>query len=114
MRIFPNVLLACAAIFCAALIVPTPAKANDVLVIPKHDGGSPDDVKAGCSGGDYFPPSSENGGVYGCVNQNGSGIVCGGPGKYADTCSVFLTPPKRLPKQSEVQAAAGSVKQIGK
>ena len=93
MTVFPKILLAGAAVFCAALVVPLPAKANDVLVIPKKDGGSAEDVKGSCDGGTYFPPSSENGGVYGCINDNGSGIVCGGLGSMPTPAPSFLSPP---------------------
>ena len=114
MRVFPTLLLASTAAFCAALIAPTPAKANDVMTIPIQQGGSPSEVKGGCDSGNYFPPSAI--GEYGCVNDNGSGIVCGGVGKDAITCTVFLKPPKptRLRSQAEVRSGAQSAKQIGK
>ena len=53
-------------------------------------GNSPTQVEGRCGnnpGGVYFPPSKN--GVYGCLNGDGSGIVCGGKGKYAKTCDTW-------------------------
>jgi hypothetical protein len=114
MRVFTTLLLASTAVFCAALIEPTPAKANDPITFDISNDFSPSKVKDSCEGGQYFPPSSI--GEYGCVNDNGSGIVCGGVGKDATTCTVFFKPPKptRLRSQVELRATAQGAKQTGK
>jgi hypothetical protein len=62
-------------------------------------------VKGGCGGGGdvYFPKNST--GVYGCMKQDGSGIVCGGSGKYAKRCDTFIKVPPTLPSRSAIQNA---------
>jgi hypothetical protein len=53
-------------------------------------GNSPTQVQGKCgnsAGGIYFPPNKN--GVYGCLNGDGSGIVCGGTGKFAKTCDTW-------------------------
>ena len=74
---------------------------RDSLAAPKQ---SPKQVKSDCakSGGTYMSPSAH--GVYGCMNKDTSGIVCGGTGGYANTCSVFKQAPPHLPTQDEVLA----------
>jgi len=57
-------------------------------------GNSPTQVEGRCgnkAGGVYFPPNQN--GVYGCLNGDGSGIVCGGKGKYAKTCDSWGATP---------------------
>jgi len=77
-------------------------------------GHSQKEVKASCDGA-YFAPSKY--GVYGCLNNDGSGIVCGGTGKDKKTCDTFRTAPPCLPnradirKAEEVKASQGSAKQ---
>jgi hypothetical protein len=58
------------------------------------------DVKASCDGA-YFPPNKL--GVYGCMNQDGSGIVCGGTGKDAKTCDTFRKAPPCLPTRADIR-----------
>ena len=72
-------------------------------------GHSPGNVQKGCGGGGtYFPPNGN--GVYGCMAGDGSGIVCGGVGKYKKTCGTWgasaqISPTrKNLPTQDEVEA----------
>ena len=60
------------------------------------------DVKASCDG-TYFAPSKL--GVYGCLNKDGSGIVCGGTGKDAKTCDTFRTSPPCLPTRDAIRKA---------
>jgi hypothetical protein len=72
-------------------------------------GHSPGNVQKSCGGGLYFPPNGN--GVYGCMAHDGSGIVCGGPGKYAKTCgtwgaSAARAKQKQLPSQAEVDQNA--------
>ena len=77
-------------------------------------GHSTTDVKGSC-GGTYFAPSSH--GVYGCLNKDGSGIVCGGTGKDKKTCDTFRTAPPHLPTRADIRkaeaaaATQGSAKQ---
>ena len=54
-------------------------------------------VQKSCSG-TYFAPSSN--GVYGCLNKDGSGIVCGGTGdNYSKTCDTWgKTPASEQPR----------------
>ncbi len=65
-------------------------------------GHAPKDVKAGCDG-TYFSPSKM--GVYGCLNNDGSGIVCGGKGKDAKTCDTFMKVPPCLPTREDITKA---------
>lgn len=60
--------------------------------------------KCGESGGIYFPPNKQ--GTYGCINRDGSGIVCGGVTKIQKkTCDTFLVAPRRLPTRNEAEKA---------
>jgi hypothetical protein len=66
-------------------------------------------VKAECSG-TYFSPGV--GGAYGCLNEDGSGIVCGGTGKnpktgkdYSKTCDTFMKVPPCLPTRADIRKA---------
>jgi len=60
--------------------------------------------KCNADGGTWFPPNNQ--GVYGCINDDGSGIVCGGKGANKNTCDTFKRQPGRneLPTRSGVQA----------
>ncbi len=69
---------------------------------------SPGNVQKNCQGGTYFAPSDH--GVYGCMAGDGSGIVCGGTGKDAKTCSTWGPEERILPTQSQVRAAQARVK----
>src|SRR5688572_17686787 len=63
------------------------------------------DVKKSCqdSGGVSFPKTGANS-TYGCINKDGSGIVCGGvTAKDKKTCDTFMTVPPRLPTRPEVE-----------
>jgi hypothetical protein len=63
-------------------------------------------VKDSCqAGGAYWPTSA--GGTYGCMNPDGSGIVCGGvSAKDKKTCSTFMKVPPRIPTRDEIRLAA--------
>jgi hypothetical protein len=63
-------------------------------------GHNPDQVASSCNGA-HFPPNQN--GVWGCMNKDGSGIVCGGSGKNAKTCDTFKQSPHdhRLPTRAE-------------
>ena len=62
------------------------------------------------TGGVTFPKTGANS-TFGCMNGDGSGIVCGGV-KASDkkTCDTFLQTPPRLPTRAEVLNAEMAVK----
>src|SRR5215469_2845364 len=67
-------------------------------------GNNKDQVQGRCneSGGTYWPTSA--GGTYGCMNPDGSGIVCGGTHpKDKNTCSTWMQVPPRIPTRDEVR-----------
>lgn len=67
----------------------------------------PDAVEGRCneSGGVSFPKTGPNS-TYGCINGDGSGIVCGGiTAKDKRTCDTFLQTPPRLPTRWETGLA---------
>ena len=68
---------------------------------------SQQEVKKSCkdSGGVNFPKTGANS-TYGCINKDGSGIVCGGvTAKDKKTCDTFMVVPPRLPTRGEVEYA---------
>ena len=68
---------------------------------------SQEDVKKSCkdSGGVTFPKTGPTS-TYGCINKDGSGIVCGGvTAKERKTCDTFMVVPPRLPTRDEVHYA---------
>lgn len=68
---------------------------------------SQQEVKKSCkdSGGVSFPKTGPNS-TYGCINKDGSGIVCGGvTAKDKKTCDTFMVVPPRLPTRGEVEYA---------
>jgi|KBSMisStaDraftv2_1062788.scaffolds.fasta_scaffold333932_2 hypothetical protein len=87
---------------CAFLLThPTHAKTINI------NGHPPGTVKKSCRGGTYFAPSDQ--GVYGCLNKDGSGIVCGGTGdNFAKTCDTWgpapsdATPRTTLPRREDI------------
>lgn len=68
---------------------------------------SQEEIKQSCTdlGGVTFPktgPTSR----YGCINKDGSGIVCGGvTERDRKTCDTFMVVPPRLPTRDEVHYA---------
>jgi aryl-phospho-beta-D-glucosidase BglC (GH1 family) len=97
-----------------ALVSPLVLVGAFALAHPAHaktiniNGHPPGTVKKNCRGGTYFAPSDQ--GVYGCLNKDGSGIVCGGTGdNYANTCDTWSkTPPgvqarTKLPARDEIK-----------
>lgn len=67
----------------------------------------PDAVEGRCteSGGVHFPKTGPNS-TYGCINSDGSGIVCGGvTAKDKRTCDTFMQTPPRLPTRWETEMA---------
>jgi hypothetical protein len=91
-------------VLVGVLALAHPAQAKSISI----SGHGPGSVKKGCGGGGvYFPPDGK--GAYGCINGDGSGIVCGGSGKYAKTCDTWGPTPnfvapnnRRLPDREEV------------
>jgi hypothetical protein len=80
---------------------------SDLALAKTIPAKSPKDVKASCkeSGGVSFPKTGPNS-TYGCINKDGSGIVCGGVSpKDKKTCDTFRTVPPRLPTRPEVEYA---------
>lgn len=76
-------------------------------------GNSTTQVKSRCggSGGVYFPKTGRNS-TYGCMNDDGSGIVCGGKTqKDKKTCDTFrMAPQKTLPTRGEAAEAEAKEK----
>jgi hypothetical protein len=70
-------------VFLGALALTHPAHSATIGV----KGHNPDQVQGKCDGGTYFGPSKQ--GSYGCLEADGSGIVCGGVGSYANTCDTW-------------------------
>ena len=67
-------------------------------------GNSPNQVEGRCGnaeGGVYFPPNKL--GVYGCMNGDGSGIVCGGTGKDKKTCDTWTAALRVLPTRDQIR-----------
>jgi hypothetical protein len=98
------------AIFVGALafIFAQPAHAATISI----KGHSPSQVKSHCSGGTYFGPGGK-GQPYGCLAQDGSGIVCAGTGdNYAKTCDTWGPDPSiaanTKPTQEDFDKHAGA------
>ena len=102
MKNFTTLLVATGAVLFVGLALPGNAKA--AVKIPKSQ-YTESQVKADCpaSFGTFFPSTSNNDGVYGCLYNGSGGVTCGGVGKYSDTCTISFTVPKRLPTQAELQ-----------
>ncbi|MGA9032189.1 MAG: hypothetical protein WB402_06720 [Sulfuricaulis sp.] len=62
------------------------------------------------NGGVSFPKTGANS-TFGCMNSDGSGIVCGGySDKFKKTCDTFMVAPPRLPTRDEVLNAEAAMK----
>jgi hypothetical protein len=62
------------------------------------------------TGGVTFPKTGPNS-TFGCMNSDGSGIVCGGVKKSdKTTCDIFMQTPPRLPTRGEVRNAEMAAK----
>ena len=95
------------AVLLVAAAMPSLLRAEKISI----KGHGKDAVEGKCNdgGGTYFAPSKY--GVYGCLAQDGSGIVCGGTGKDAKTCDTWGPTPeivhrKTLPTRAEARAVA--------
>ena len=89
-----------AAVLCAVSSVLVAAGAT--IPVGSHN---PSSIQKGCTGpGDLYAGPGVNG-MYGCLKGDGSGVVCGGAGKYAKTCSTFAQAPPHLPTQAELHKA---------
>jgi hypothetical protein len=92
------------ALLAAGAVLASVALAEEV----PRQGNSPDQVEGRCneSGGTYNAPGSQ--GVYWCLHEDGSGIICGGVGGYAKTCTKFG--PKVVKHHSQMPARAEVIK----
>jgi hypothetical protein len=71
-------------IFAAICLISNSAMATKVSI----KGHSQSQVKSSCGG--IFLPKNRPDGTYGCLNDNGSGIICGGIKKaQKQTCDTF-------------------------
>ncbi len=61
---------------------------------------------ANCDGATWSKSSTKNG-TYGCINKDGSGVVCGGkePKPGTKTCDTFREAPRCLPTRGEAAKA---------
>ncbi|MFM9915843.1 MAG: hypothetical protein ACKVOX_08550 [Rhizobacter sp.] len=94
------------AVSVAALASATPSFAERISV----KGHKPDMVQGACmeSGGVSFPKTGPDS-TYGCMNKDGSGIVCGGKTKQdKQTCDTFIKVPPQLPTRSTAHKAQGA------
>ena len=67
------------------------------------------EVKAGCNGVFWIPGNT--GHTWGCLNNDGSGIVCSGvTAQQKKTCSTFRTAPRsfHIPTREEFDKVAAS------
>lgn len=79
-------------ILAVAILVAHASQARAELI--DIDGNSPEQVKKKCdaAGGTNLPLNES--GTYGCVNQNGSGVICGGKDPIDQgTCDTFRKVP---------------------
>lgn len=95
--------------FAALALLADSVMAEEVSI----KGNSKDAVQGRCneSGGTYWP----DGGTYGCINKDNSGIVCGGKTAHdKKTCSTFMQMPPRIPTRDEVRLGekAGTTKGV--
>ena len=73
---------------------------------------SKDAVQGRCNenGGTWFAPSAQ--GVYGCLYNDGTGIVCGGVGSYKNTCNTFRRRPGQHGLPTRQEATAEKAKKV--
>lgn len=86
--------------FAAIVVVADLAMAKEIPI----GGHNKNSVKLECTqnNGVFWPTSS--GGTYGCMNPDGSGIICGGVSKHdKKTCSTFRQVPPRIPLRDEIR-----------
>jgi hypothetical protein len=71
------------------------------------EGHDQNQVKDSCKGkGDTYWPKTGDDTTYGCMHNDGSGIVCGGYNdKYKGSCDTFMKVPKRLVHDLRTRAA---------
>ena len=102
--------LAAILLFATIALIADSAMAKEVPI----KGNSKTQVEGRCnqSGGTYWPTSA--GGTYGCVNPDGSGIICGGvTANDKKTCGTFRQVPPRLPTRDEVRIGEKAEKTQG-
>jgi hypothetical protein len=78
------------AVVAASFMLAGVANAKTVPV----SGHNPAQVAKKCGGGVFFPPGGK-GGAYGCLNADGSGIICGGvtPAQKKNCTQWAIAPP---------------------
>jgi hypothetical protein len=70
----------------------------------KIQGHSKSSVQSKCAG--IFWSQGKSGHTYGCLNDDGSGIVCGGVTTHQQkTCDTFRRAPRQLPLPTREEAA---------
>lgn len=96
--------------FAVIALLANSAMAEEVSI----KGHSKTKVEGKCneSGGVFWPTSA--GGTYGCMNPDGSGIVCGGATpKDKKTCATFRQVPPRIPTRDEVRLGEKAESTLG-
>jgi hypothetical protein len=88
-------------VFGGVLLLTQPASAKQIPI----EGFTPASVKAACGGGTFW---GGKGGEFGCLNSDGTGVVCGGSGKgpdgkpYSQTCDTLDRVTVHMPTRSEL------------
>jgi hypothetical protein len=87
-------------VVCLSALSASPALAKTVP-IASHSQAA---VKKACGG--VFWPAGGTTATYGCLNSNGTGIVCGGrTPAQKKTCSTMRLAPKNSPYLADIRAA---------
>ena len=95
-----GVRLAATLALAAIGLIADPAMAKTVSI----QGHSKSNVQKNCSG--TFWTQGSTGHTYGCLNDDGSGIVCSGvTAAQKKTCSTFRLAPRQLPLPTREEAA---------
>lgn len=89
-------------VFFGVLLLTQPASAKQISI----QGFTPESVKKNCpSDGTFW---GGKGGEFGCLNSDGTGIVCGGKGKgpdgkpYSQTCDTLDRVTVHIPTRQEL------------
>jgi hypothetical protein len=88
-------------VFVGALLLSQPASAKQISI----QGFTPESVKKACGSGTFW---GGKGGEFGCLNTDGTGVVCGGKGNgpdgkpYSQTCDTLDRVTVHFPTRSEL------------
>jgi hypothetical protein len=88
-------------VFFSVLSLTQPTSAKQIPI----QGFSRDAVKAACGSGTFW---GGKGGEYGCLNSDGTGVVCGGKGNdpkgkpYSQTCDTLDRVTIHIPTREEL------------